>query len=347
MRRPAPPQAALALAALAGAALAAIAVRHPADAAQAWLAAYLFWAGLPVGALFLALSHGLTGGAWGLTLRPALAAMLRTMPLLALFLVPVLLAARQIYPWAAGGGEGWLRPWFFAARAVAYAVLWNAIALGVLRRARPDGRLAPAFAWPALILLFFSTGLAALDWLMSLEPGWTSTIFGLMVTAGWTLAGAAAALALTAALTPPERAEPLDAPARIVLALVFLWAYLSVVQLIVIWESDLSREIPWYLRRLYGFWGWAGLGFAVFAFAAPFLILIWQKLRRSRPAVLAAAGAIVAAHLVESLWLSLPDFGRPPGWADVLAVVAIGAAFFFAGGRDFRALPVRSGDAGG
>jgi len=77
-------------------------------AAQAWLAAYLFWIGIPIGALFAILVHGLTGGSWGLTLCPATSAMLRTIPLLALFLIPILIRARQIYPWADENSQGWL-----------------------------------------------------------------------------------------------------------------------------------------------------------------------------------------------------------------------------------------------
>lgn len=312
-----------------------IAVHDEAAAAQAWLAAYLFWAGLPIGALFLLLTHGLTGGEWGLTLRPALLAMLRAMPLLALLLVPALFAARHIYPWAIAHERGWLALPLFTARAVTYVVLWNAIALGAVRRMQPDGWLPPGFAWPALILLFASTTLAAFDWLMTLEPHWTSTIYGLLVTSGWVVSGAAAALALTAGLAAPGIGEPLDAPARILLALVYLWAYLSVVQLIVIWESDLAHEIPWYLRRSVGGWQWVACLIALSKFAVPFFTLIWRPLRRSRPAVLAAALCVLSGSLAETWWLAVPDFGRRFGWADVLAAVAIGGAFILCGGRDF------------
>ena len=133
--------------------------------------------------------HGLVGGEWGLTLRPALAAMLRTTPLMALLLIPVLIGAPSIYPWALAGGHGWLSLPFFVGRAIAYVVLWNVIALGSGATAA-DGRLPPGFAWPALIVLFGTSTLAAFDWVMTLEPRWTSTIFGLLVTTGWVLSRA-------------------------------------------------------------------------------------------------------------------------------------------------------------
>ena len=334
MRRPAPFEIVLAVAIVACALLAMIAIRHAAAAVQAWLAAYLFWAGLPLGALFLVLVHGLAGGAWGVTLRPALGAMLRATPLLPLLLIPALIGARDIYPWATIG-RGWLDLPFFAARAIVYVVVWNAIALGATRRMQPDGWLPPGFAWPALILLFASVNLAAFDWLMTLEPRWVSTIFGLLVTAGWVLSALAAALGLAAGFVVLGRTELLDAPSRILLALVYLWAYLSVVQLIVIWESDLASEIPWYLRRSESGWQWVALAIAIFEFVVPFLTLIWQPLRRSRPAVLAAAVSILVGHLAEMWWLTLPDFGRGFGWADPLALVGIGAALLFVAGRDF------------
>lgn len=342
MRRPTRLDTALVVAVIACAVLAMVATRHTAAAAQAWLAAYVFWAGLPIGALFVLLAHGLIGGEWGFTLRPALVAMLRAMPLLALLLIPVLLGERRIYPWGAGGGRVWLDPLFFAGRAVVYVVLWNVLALGALRRPRADGSLPPGFAWPALILLFGSASLAAFDWLMTLEPGWTSTIFGLLVTAGWVLSALAATLVITAALAVPGEPVLLDAPARLLLALVCLWGYLQVIQLIVIWESDLTHEIPWYLRRSANGWGGAALAIAILQFAAPFLILIWAPLRRSPPAVIGAAGAILVGHVVETWWLTVPDFGRAFAWVDPLAFIGVGAAFVFVATRNFCAEPLRS-----
>lgn len=329
---------------LAAAALVVLIAVHRTDAAaQAWLAAYLFWAGLPIGALFLVLTHGLTAGEWGLTLRPALFAMLRATPLLPLLLIPVLFGARHIYPWAMAHEHGWLALPFFVTRAVIYVVLWNAIALGAVRRMRPDGWLPPGFAWPALILLFASTTLAAFDWLMTLEPHWTSTIYGLMVTAGWTISALAAALALAARYVAPYGDDALDPPARILLALIYLWAYLSVIQLIVIWESNLAHEIPWYLRRSTGGWQWVAAGIAIGGFVVPFLTLIWRPLRQSRQAVLAVALTVLAGHAAEIWWLAMPDFTRGFGWADPLAFIAIGAAFLYIGGRDFDfRLPLES-----
>ncbi|HTW51689.1 MAG TPA: hypothetical protein VME45_07325 [Stellaceae bacterium] len=335
MRRPTRLDLVLAIALGAAALVALLAVHRTAAAAQAWLAAYLFWAGLPIGALFLVLTHGLTGGEWGLTLRPGLFAMLRAMPLLPLLLIPVLFGARHIYPWAMAHEHGWLALPLFVARAIVYVVLWNAIAVGAMRWMQPDGCLPPGVAWPALIVLFASTTLAAFDWLMSLEPHWTSTIYGLMVIAGWTISALAAALALAAGFAAPRIEEALDAPARILLALVYLWAYLSVVQLIVIWESDLAHEIPWYLRRSTDGWQWVAVAIAVGEFVVPFLTLIWRPLRRSRQAVLAVALVVLAGHTAEIWWLAMPDFTRGFGWADVLAFIAIGAAFLYVGGRDF------------
>lgn len=348
MRRPTQSEIALAIGFSACALVALLAVRHTGGAAQAWLAAYLFWAGLPIGALFLVLAHGMTGGVWGLTLRPALAAMLRAMPFLALFLIPVLLGARHLYPGVAAA-HCWLSLPFFAARAVVYVVLWNVIAIAGMRRVRPDGGLPPGFAWPALIVLFATTSLAAFDWLMPLELYWTSTIFGLMITAGWVLSAMAAAMLLTATAAGrvPGMTEPLDAPARILLALVCLWGYLSVIQLIVVWESDLASEIPWYLRRSARGWQWVAFTIAILEFAVPFLTLIWQPLRRSRGAVLTATGTILVGHLAETWWLVLPDTGHGFRWAEPLAFVAIGAAFLFVGGnRDWHAPLFRSTDAG-
>ncbi|MFL5267844.1 MAG: hypothetical protein ACJ8AH_14815 [Stellaceae bacterium] len=331
MRRPALPEISLATTVAAGVPLLLAAIWYPPTAAQAWLAAYLFWIGLPVGALFAILVHGLTGGDWGLTLRPATAAMVRTTPLLALFLIPVLIWPQQIYPWADGTSYGWLDLPFFAARAVLYIALWNAIAFGVERWRQPDGRLPPGLAWPALIVLFATTTLAAFDWVMTLEPRWTSTIFGLLITAGWVLSAIAVATAIVIRLG--TTGEELDTLARIMLALIMLWAYASAVQLIVIWESDLAGEINWYLRRGASVWFVAVLLVLSAEFGVPFLILLWRPLRRSPAAVFAAAVLVMAAHLGETWWLTVPDFSRPFSWAEPLAIAAIGGCVLFVVGR--------------
>jgi hypothetical protein len=336
--RLAPPEFCLAAGLIAVVLLLIDTVWQPAAAAQAWLAAWLFWIGLAVGALFLGLAHGLIGGRWGVALRPVLLDMIGALPLLALFLVPVLVGAHAIYPWAHGGEQGWLNFPFFAARAVIYVAIWNAIALLVRRESRVDGALPPALAWPCLIILFLTASLAALDWMMTLEPHWTSTIYGMEVTAGWALAGLAAAILLSLWRGATGDGAVLDALARLMLALVLLWTYLSTVQLIVIWESDLVGEIPWYLRRSAGGWLTVGILFIVLQFAVPFLLLLWRPVRRSPTAMAIVAAAILTAHLLETWWLTMPDFGRPFGWQAPIAVIAIGGCTLFVLGRDIRPL---------
>jgi hypothetical protein len=295
---------------------------EPGATAQAWLAACLFWIGAPVGALFIVLARGLVGGVWDAQLRPALTDMIRMLPVLTLLVVPLLLAGPLVYPWARAPESGWLDPPFFAARAALYLAAWNGLGL-VAPRARPG------LAWPALILLFASASLAAFDWIMSLEPHWTSSVFGLQVTVGWALFAMACAVAFAAWRCPAPEADALDPPARLLLALVLLWAYLAAVQFIVIWESDLSHEIPWYLVRLARGWQSAALAVTLLQFLVPFLVLPWQRLRRSRTAVLAACCSVIAGHLMDTWWLTVPDFGRSLGWIDMLAVIAISGFALF------------------
>jgi hypothetical protein len=143
----------------------------------------------------------------------------------------------------------------------------------------------------------------------------------------------AIAVATAIAIRLGTTGERLETLARIMLALIMLWAYMSAVQLIVIWESDLAGEINWYLQRI------ARVSFVVVllivsaGFAVPFLIPLWRPLRRSPAAVLAAALAVVAAHLGEIWWLTVPDFSLPFSWVEPLAVVAIGGCVLFVIGR--------------
>jgi hypothetical protein len=341
MRRVALPEVALVIGGVAAAILVAAWFHAPDQAAGAWLGAFLFWIGLPVGALFIVLAHALIGGAWIDPLRPALAGMLRSLRLLAWCIAPVLLAAPQIYPWARTADGGWLDLRFFAARAVVYLAIWLAIAMVARRHVLGEATLPPARAWPALIELFLTTSLAALDWIMSLEPHFVSTIFGMMVTAGWFSFAVACAVAGVAWRVGADAGERLDPLAQLLQASIILWAYLAAVQLIVIWESDLSAEIPWYLRRGAAGWEAAATALALLRFVVPFLLLLWQPLRRAPAAVLIAAGAVMLGHLADTWWLTIPDYRQPFCWVDPLAVVAIGGLLLFFIGRGPFLQPIR------
>lgn len=279
-----------------------------------WLAGFAFWIGLPVGALGLLFLHDLTGGAWGEPLRPPLLRLAGLLPGISALFLPLLFVLPELYPWARPGGAGaglYLSPGFFTARAVLTLVLWNALALA--ERRRPGPRLAA----PGLILLAFTGTFAAIDWFMSIEAPWLSSAYGLMVEAGWLLAALAAALLLAEA--PPGRPRP---AAMLLLALVMVAAYIAFMQYLIVWEENLTREIPWYLRRGARGWGAVAVAAALLGFALPFGMLLSRRLKEGGRGLVLVAALVLVGRLLDTQWLVLPPFGGVGLLAPGLAATA-------------------------
>jgi len=318
---------------------------------QPWLPSYLFvWLfvlGLSLGSLAWVVVHNLTGGEWGEAVRPFLQAALRLFPLSALLALPLLFAPAQLLPWmrttpgAQAGfiaGQRWyLNPDFFYARAIVYFAIWLGLAwllgsgraLASHRSGRRD-RSLQAVSAVGFVLYAITTTFAAIDWMMSLTPPWHSTAFGLLIGIGQALSTLAGAIVCANAL-----AVEVDAPLRrrfhdlgnLALALVMVWAYLALMQFLIIWIEDLPEEIPWYLLRSRTSWSALTYFVVIAHFVLPFLLLLSRGAKRA-PAVLAAVAALILlACLADTFWLVVPVF-RPRGfelqWSDLGALLAIG-----------------------
>jgi hypothetical protein len=311
----------------------------------AWLSAYLFWLGLPLCGVTLVLAHDLTGGEWMETARPVLDAAIMTMPLATLAGIPVMFGLDSLYSWTHPSPDlpnlWYLNAWSFYLRYACYFVLWNLLAaftlLGPRRAAEP---IAPALSWLsaiALILLAFSASFAAIDWILSLEPKFWSSIFPMIAGAGWFDSGMAI-IVLTIVFAAPrgdntrgghperdKRRQQIADLAQILLATVMFWAYVEFMQFLIIWEEDLKSEIDWYLHRYDSDWQPAVFIAIALGFFAPFLILLWGPTKRSRAAVGLAALCVLLGHIAAKWWLVLPVLDRsPPSWLAAAALVALG-----------------------
>lgn len=309
-----------ALAALGGAGVCVAGLTVDPDAVlRGWLAGFVFWIGFPVGALMLLLAHDLTGGRWGEAVREPLRAMVGTLPVMALSVVPILMFLPVLYPWARPeeavhlANGFYLNTPFFIARTVVYFAVWMLVAILAERR-------VPVAA-PGLIALAVTATFASFDWMMSVEPDWGSSIYGMIAISGMLLAALAGAT-LAAGGEGPERRVDLGA---LLIAAVLLWAYLSFMQFLIIWEEDLPAEIGWYLKRLAGGWGALVLVVACIQGLLPFLALVWRPVRRSRGMLRSICGMLITGHLLECWWLVLPALGDGGfTWFAPAATVAIG-----------------------
>ena len=288
-----------------------------------WLAAWCFFAGAMLGASAISCIHRLTGGRWGAALRPALGLLRAPMLWLLPLFLPLLLGMGWLYPWWRGGDAGvWFGHAFVAVRLAVYA---GGIAL--LARA---GEPASAGSAAARLLLWMLLGsLAAVDLLMSLTAGWTSSVFGWLVLCGQMTTGAAAAVAL-AALESRRDAAWRDL-GNLLLMFVMLQAYLQFMQLLIIWAENLPREISWYLPRLNGGWRFVGLALIVLQFAAPLVLLLFRRIKDAPRRLGLVALGLLATQALGSAWLVLPSVeteGHAGWWLLPLILSGMGLLLF-------------------
>ena len=329
---------------------------------RSWLLAYLFWFAIALGALPLVMLHHLVGGKWGFATRRILESVTRTLPLMALLFVPVVLGIHSLYEWSHEDvvaqdiilqhKSPYLNSTFFVVRAALYFALWITLGFFLNRWSAEqdttrDAAIVKRFqrlSGPGLIIYALTITFAATDWVMSLEPHWFSTIYGMMFMVGQTLTTLAFVIAILALLadTPPLsnflKPEILNDLGNLLFAFIMLWAYLSFSQYIIIWSGNLPEEIPWYLRRSRGGWQWIAVALALFHFAIPFFLLLVRRYKRRRQVISAIAIAVVVMRLVDLMWLVVP--AHEPAfhvhWLDLATLAGIGGLWIAGFSRQLR-----------
>lgn len=329
-----------------------------------YLYAWLFALGITLGSTTLMALHTLVGGLWGLLLRPWLDASSRAMPLMVLLGLPLLFGLPEIFPWMSGFSRpelahqaAYLNLPFFLARQALYVLVW----LGLSRRLRQVLRAqeeAPTAegAWRGqkqgalwLICAMVTVTFAGIDWVVSLESGWNSSIFGFIWMAGQLLAGLAAAIAgfcWLAPRTPLIRVHHL--PLRLIdmgnllLTAVMVWAYVAFSQLLIIWAGNLPDEVVWYVHRVAGTWLWVAVVLGLFQFAVPFFALLFRGLKRQPRRLGAIAALLVLTQLLTMYWQVMPSFhpgGIRPHLLDLATLLALGGFLIGETARQLRHRP--------
>ena len=324
---------------------------------RAYLSAYIFWVGIPVGCLALLMLHHLVGGRWGFMIQRVLEAAIQTLPLMALLFIPLFFGLPDLYPWARTEvvaadpllqqKAAYLNIPFFIARTVVYFAVWIVLGRLLVTWSLQQDRTADdtltlrlqRLSGPGLVLYGLTVSFAAIDWMMSLEPKWYSTIFGMMFMVSFGLAALALAILATRFLETEKPLAHVASPDRwhdlgnLLLALVMFWAYLSFSQFLLIWSENLAEEIPWYLHRIGGGWEWAAIALILFQFGLPFVLLLSRTTKRNSQILATVAGAILFMHWLDTIWMIAPSF-YPAGfhlhWLDIAAPVGIGGLWLAA-----------------
>jgi hypothetical protein len=328
------------------------------DAAQffrAYLASYLFYQGIGLGCLVILMIYHVTGGAWGFLVRRFLEAGTRTLPLLALLFIPVGCGLSYLFVWArpeevaADPNLQWKQVYlnvpFWWGRAVLFFAVWLVLTyfLNAWSR-RQDETGEPRYAgWlenlsgPGLVAYGVCIHFAAVDWIMSLQPAFKSSIFGPLLASGQVLSGMGVVLltlAWQAPLLPLRDAISLKALndlGNLLLAFLVIGAYLVFFEFMLIWMANLRHEVIWYLDRSRGGWQWVSGALALFHFAVPFLLLLFRAVKQNLVKLAGVAGLVLFMHLVFLHWQVLPAFPTTTlaeHWMDFLMPLGLGGIWF-------------------
>jgi hypothetical protein len=337
-------------------------VRSPGQFFHSYLFAVVFWLMMPLGCIAILMMHHLTGGWWGYPIRRLLEAGSRTLALLGVLFIPVLFGLSYLYPWARAQEvrsdpilqykKPYMNPGFFTVRTVIYFAIWLLLAFLLNRWSEEQDRTGnPALAGrmeamsgPGLIFWGIGITYSCVDWVMSIESHWFSTIYGMLFMV---IAALTAICFVIFVLRMLSDAEPLkdcvtsaqyNDLGNLMLTFLMLWAYLSFSQFLIIWQGNLKDEIPWYVTRAFGGWGGIGIVLMALNFGVPFILLLQRPVKRKLRVLSVVAAAMVFLSIIDMYWIVVPGFPSERNGPyfhalDFFALIGIGglwiAAFFW------------------
>jgi hypothetical protein len=331
-------------------------IMNPEQFHRSYLLAYMCCLAIPLGCMALVMMHHLTGGGWGFIIRRILEAGTRTLWLMAILYLPMLLGLSRIYGWARPDAASipvyqqkhfYLNVPFFMVRSVIYFALWLGLAWLLNKwSAQQDEPGNPSaekklegISGPGLVLWGIAVTFSAVDLVMSLEPTWFSSIYGMMIMIVYALSAMAFVIFIARRLTEREPLVQLATAQRFndlgnfLLTFVMLWAYLSFSQFLIIWSGNMPEEISWYMARARGSWGALALILIIFHFAIPFVLLLSRDIKRGPRALSGVAAALVVLTLVDIFWLIVPAF-EPNGlrlhWSNLSLLAGFGGLWLWA-----------------
>lgn len=334
---------------------------------RSYLVGFFFWFGMGMGCLVFLMIHFVSGGAWGVMIRRPLEAGTRTLYVMWLLFLPLLIFAPKLYSWADPAHAAdkivqlkhlYLNVPFLWIRWLIYGVVWLGLTTLLNKWSRLEDETKSwkyssaleKLSGPGIVAYFLTMTLCAVDYLMSLDVTWASTIYGFLVATGQALSAMSlvvAVLILLGKYAPMDHAitsKHLHDLGKLMLALVMFWAYLSFSQYLIIYSGNLPQEISWYVRRLNGGWQWVGLALLLFHFALPFALLLSQTLKKNPKTISSIAIFIICIRVVDVFWLVEPNFvdvNHPVftvSWLDFVAPIGFGGLWL---AMFFRTLPTR------
>lgn len=334
-----------------------------------YLTAFTFFVSVSLGALFFVMMQHLTGSAWSVTVRRLMENMMRAVPLAFLLVLPVFAGIHSLYEWSHESAAkdailsaklGYLNEKWFMLRGLIAIGLWSVFALRlytISRRQDDSGSIeytkaAAKWSAPGTVVLFLTASMAAFDWIMSLEPHWFSTMFGVYFLAGGAVGFMAILIAVVLGLrsagylTQSVREDHYHDLGKWLFALTTFWAYVTFSQYMLIWYGNLPEETFWFHKRFQGSWAAFGPILVFGHFLVPFFTLLPRANKRNLKLLGFFAGWMMLMHYCDLYWQIMPVL-HPKGvalhWMDAAAWLAVGSAYglvFWQGLKEKPLVPV-------
>lgn len=326
---------------------------------QSYLFAFLYWGGFTLGALGIMVLNNTVGGRWGVTARRYLQAAMRTLPFLLLLSLFLLIGLKDLYPWTHISNisdpvsrailyhkQSYLNVPFFIVRTLIYFAIWLFWGLRLYRMSDQQDQTGDPtirermrkFSAPGCLIVTLTATFAYIDWILSADAQFYSTIYGAMLLFGDVLQTFALTILVLTLTSRGDRFGGRINPVilhdlgNMMFAFTIFWTYLSVSQLIIVWPANLPQEIQWYLVRVRGGWTVVASLVAVVMFLVPFLGLLSQARKRDPRRLMRVAIWILAARVVDMFWIVEPTFrthGFAIYWTDFAAFIGIGGVWIF------------------
>jgi len=313
---------------------------------RAWVLGLMLTFGWSVGGLALLMVQYCSGGKWGLLLRRPLEAMSRSLPLVFVYWLVVAIEMKKLYLWAAVEDvsaalkSGWInevqahciefkRPMlnpemFWIIGLLCFAIwgfyTWRLNTLALKRDSEPLGNTPywikkfENISGPGIVIYALTMTAAVIYWVMSMDPTWYSSVYGLLFLVGQGYSVLALGIIVSISLS---RAEPFKTILRqteqhdlgkLTFAFVMLNIYLAFGQFLIIWSGNLPEEIPWYLDRIRGHWGIVITLDFLFHWLIPFTLLLSRDLKRNKKRLVLVCQWMVFAKAFDLFWLIEPNF---------------------------------------
>ena len=334
---------------------------------RAWLTSYLLFLSIALGSMAMVMIQHLSGGQWGI-FRRVFEASARTLPFLALLFLPIVLGMGNLYVWTHPEHVQadeilrhkalYLNTFFFLARALFYFACWILIAWTLTRwsKRQDEGDMSvnmklQRLSGAGIVIYAMTVTFAWIDWIMSLNPHWYSTLFGFLTMGGHGLAALSFTIIISTLLVKHGAMAELLKPShfhdlgKLMFAFVMLWAYFNFSQYLLTYAANLVEEIPYFITRISNGWQYLALFLVIFHFAVPWLLLLSRDRKRNPYRLIWMAGWILLVRYIDLYMLVAPEFastgenlhmvaeahesGFFVHWLDLVTPVAIGGLWLW------------------